>query len=70
MRFLTVKLDKYAVKYNEDKRSGKIGKRVPKEPVVKKPLEYIPYQAFNPEAVNSKRTAEPEVAPTEKPQEN
>ncbi|HMW37913.1 MAG: 30S ribosomal protein S6 [Saprospiraceae bacterium] len=70
MRFLTVKLDKYAVKYNEDKRSGKIGKRVPKEPVVKKPLEYIPYQAFNPEAVNSKRSAEPEVAPTEKPQEN
>lgn len=26
MRFLTVKLDKYGVKYNEDKRQGKIGK--------------------------------------------
>ena len=26
MRFLTVKLDKYGVKYNEDKRSGLIGK--------------------------------------------
>ena len=26
MRFLTVKLDKYGVKYNEDKRAGKIGK--------------------------------------------
>ena len=26
MRFLTVKLDKYAVKYNEDKRNGLIGK--------------------------------------------
>jgi small subunit ribosomal protein S6 len=25
-RYLTVKLDKYAVKYNEDKRAGKIGK--------------------------------------------
>lgn len=25
MRFLTVKLDKYGVKYNEDKRAGKIG---------------------------------------------
>ncbi len=31
MRFLTVKLDKYGVKYNEDKRNGKIGKRVRKE---------------------------------------
>ena len=26
MRFLTVHLDKYGVKYNEDKRAGKIGK--------------------------------------------
>ncbi len=25
MRFLTVKLDKYGVKYNQDKRDGKIG---------------------------------------------
>ncbi|MBK8954766.1 MAG: 30S ribosomal protein S6 [Saprospiraceae bacterium] len=31
MRFLTVKLDKYGVKYNEDKRNGKIGKKVRKE---------------------------------------
>jgi small subunit ribosomal protein S6 len=30
LRFLTVKLDKYGVKYNDDKRSGKIGKRMPK----------------------------------------
>ncbi len=27
MRFLTAKLDKYAVKYNEDKRAGLIGKK-------------------------------------------
>ncbi len=27
MRFLTVKLDKYGVKYNDDKRKGLIGKR-------------------------------------------
>ncbi len=27
MRFLTVKLDKYGVKYNDDKRNGRIGKR-------------------------------------------
>lgn len=26
MRFLTIALDKYGVKYNEDKRAGKIGK--------------------------------------------
>ncbi len=31
LRFLTVKLDKYGVKYNEDKRAGKIGKVVKKK---------------------------------------
>ena len=31
MRFLTVSLDKYGVKYNEDKRNGKIGKKQRKE---------------------------------------
>ena len=31
MRFLTVLLDKYGVKYNEDKRNGLIGKVKPKE---------------------------------------
>ena len=35
LRFLTVKLDKYGVKYNEDKRAGKIGTIVRK----KKPVE-------------------------------
>ncbi len=29
MRFLTIALDKYGVKYNEDKRAGKIGKAKP-----------------------------------------
>lgn len=29
LRFLTVKLDKFGVKYNEDKRDGKIGKKRP-----------------------------------------
>ncbi|HRI00123.1 MAG TPA: 30S ribosomal protein S6 [Saprospiraceae bacterium] len=29
MRYLTVALDKYGAKYNEDKRNGKIGKRPP-----------------------------------------
>ncbi len=31
LRFLTVKLDKYGVKYNEDKRNGLIGKRKEEE---------------------------------------
>ncbi len=31
LRFLTVKLDKYGVKYNEDKRAGKIGKAKPRK---------------------------------------
>lgn len=31
MRFLTVKLDKYGVKFNEDKRKGLIGKKKSKE---------------------------------------
>jgi small subunit ribosomal protein S6 len=29
LRFLTVSLDKFGVKYNQDKREGKIGKRAP-----------------------------------------
>jgi small subunit ribosomal protein S6 len=36
MRFLVVKLDKYGVKYNDDKRNGLIGKIKKKEP---KPVE-------------------------------
>ncbi|MEM9887331.1 MAG: 30S ribosomal protein S6 [Bacteroidota bacterium] len=34
LRFLTVKLDKYGVKYNEDRRAGKIGKSRPVKPAV------------------------------------
>jgi len=37
LRFLTVKLDKYGVKYNEDKRAGKIGRKSRKE----KPVEAV-----------------------------
>jgi small subunit ribosomal protein S6 len=35
MRFLTVRLDKYGVKYNSDKRNGLIGKTKKKEKVEK-----------------------------------
>ncbi len=31
LRFLTVKLDKYGVKYNDDKRNGRIGSKKKKE---------------------------------------
>jgi small subunit ribosomal protein S6 len=31
LRYLTVKLDKYGVKYNDDKRNGRIGKRKKEE---------------------------------------
>ena len=34
LRFLSVKLDKYGVKYNDDKRAGKIGTIVRKKKVV------------------------------------
>lgn len=39
LRFLTVKLDKYGVKYNDDKRNGRIGSRSKKKetPVVSAP---------------------------------
>ena len=45
MRYLTVKLDKYGVKYNEDKRNGLIGKKksapatVSEEPEKKAPVK-------------------------------
>jgi len=48
MRFLSIKLDKYGVKYNEDKRNGLIGKSKSSE---KKPTE-------------KKTVARPEKAPT------
>lgn len=38
MRFLTISLDKYGVKYNDDKRNGKIGKKQKRE----KPIEHAP----------------------------
>ena len=36
LRFLTVRLDKYGIKYNDDKRNGRIGKKKHEEIVVKK----------------------------------
>jgi small subunit ribosomal protein S6 len=36
LRFLTVRLDKYGIKYNDDKRNGRIGKKKHEEIVAKK----------------------------------
>lgn len=49
MRFLTVKLDKYGVKFNEDKRKGLIGKKKSKEE--------------SEEAKEAKAQVEPKAAP-------
>lgn len=45
LRFLTVKLDKYGIKYNDDKRNGRIGTKKKQEevaPVVAEPVEVAP----------------------------
>ena len=57
MRFLTVRLDKYGVKYNEDKRKGLIGKIVKAKDKDDKKSE----------PVKPKRTAKATPAPTPAP---
>ncbi|HRG69629.1 MAG TPA: 30S ribosomal protein S6, partial [Saprospiraceae bacterium] len=57
MRYLTVKLDKYGVKYNEDKRNGKIGKRVKKD----KSVEGVAPEAY------MRPTSAPVAAPAPAP---
>ena len=42
MRFLSVKLDKYGVKYNDDKRNGLIGRKKEEEEVVVPKVEKAP----------------------------
>ncbi|MBK7811026.1 MAG: 30S ribosomal protein S6 [Saprospiraceae bacterium] len=46
MRYLTVSLDKFGVKYNEDKRNGKIGKKIRKE----KPIPVLMNKPYVPKA--------------------
>lgn len=41
MRFLTVRLDKYGIKYNDDKRNGRIGKKEKKETERVKEEEFV-----------------------------
>ncbi|MCB0534751.1 MAG: 30S ribosomal protein S6 [Lewinellaceae bacterium] len=42
LRFLTVKLDKYGIKYNDDKRNGRIGKKKKEEKVAVAGTEAAP----------------------------
>ncbi len=79
LRFLTVKLDKYGVKYNEDKRAGKIGKVVKKKKKVeednshqrrkkkkkKKPAQPPQQQGQKQQAAPAK-AASPKEAPAKK----
>ena len=63
MRFLTVRLDKYGVKYNEDKRKGLIGKVVKDKDKDDKPAKPVkPARAAAP-------TPPPAPAPTPKQEE-
>jgi small subunit ribosomal protein S6 len=61
MRFLTVSLDKYGVKYNEDKRNGKIGKRQRKEKQVESPVVSEPYVRPVQHAAPAAPAAAPEI---------
>ncbi|TNE53454.1 MAG: 30S ribosomal protein S6 [Bacteroidetes bacterium] len=45
LRFLTVKLDKYGVKYNDDKRNGRIGKKKKEEAAAAVAVESVPKPA-------------------------
>jgi len=56
MRFLSVRLDKYGVKYNEDKRKGLIGK------IEKKKKDKDEKKKSEPAKANRERKAAPAVA--------
>ncbi len=56
MRFLTVYLDKYGIKYNEDKRNGLIKKR-------RKPEKERKKSSHKPKAVADRKKAEVKVDP-------
>lgn len=65
MRFLTISLDKYGVKYNEDKRKGLIGK-VQKKVKVKKedlPLRGAPVEKTEPVEKIAPEVVAPVVPP-------
>lgn len=52
LRFLTVKLDKYGIKYNDDKRNGRIGAKKKKESAASAPAEVAEDLVAAPEVVD------------------
>ena len=64
MRFLTVRLDKYGVKYNEDKRKGLIGKIVKKKDKDKDEKKPAPVKPKREASAPKPAVAAPAPAPT------
>ncbi|MCF8239493.1 MAG: 30S ribosomal protein S6 [Saprospiraceae bacterium] len=62
MRFLTVALDKFGVKYNEDKRAGLIGKKT-----TKKAVAAVEGEGVATKKAESKPKAEPKEEPKAEP---
>ncbi|MFZ2897171.1 MAG: 30S ribosomal protein S6 [Saprospiraceae bacterium] len=60
MRFLTVKLDKYGVKYNEDKRNGLIGKKKKK---AEAPKEEAPVERPQERKAPKVQAVDPDLEP-------
>ncbi|MDQ3140978.1 MAG: 30S ribosomal protein S6 [Bacteroidota bacterium] len=61
MRYLTIRLDKYGVQFNDDKRNGKIGKKQRREK-----LQVVPPVPFkSPEPAPNVLVAEPIIAAEE-----
>ncbi len=59
MRFLTLRLDKYGVKYNDDKRKGLIGKKKKQQ----QPPPAAPLRPDKPRAEEQPRPEKPKTAP-------
>lgn len=71
MRFLSVRLDKYGVKYNADKRSGLIGKVKKKEKVERNEHQDRPQRPQRPQTSSAEsKPEEPKAAAPKEPSEN
>lgn len=68
MRFLTVKLDKYGVKYNEDKRNGLIGKKKKKTESAPKEEAAAPAERTPERKAPKARPVDPDLVEPETPE--
>ncbi|MDX1476359.1 MAG: 30S ribosomal protein S6 [Saprospiraceae bacterium] len=64
IRFLTVKLDKYGVKYNDDKRNGRIGRRKEAEAALVEDMKGPAKQPQGPKPVAAATAATAETVAT------